>query len=275
MKLSDVKEGMKVRVTCRRNGIHSVGTIGTVKNLDLDGNTFRVVVNEGETSNWYEANDVEEAMNKKETMEKLKRDIEAVERSIVKWKDNALLLDDGAKGVERPSARPKFSAGDCPLCNLYNSCFNINNKRCDGCPIQEKSGQSGCNDTPYVPCVAHYRDDDMSGAAKHAHLEVQFLEDILKDLRSRLSKEEQETTSPNLRDWCKMALSVQDACNLSGVVHGLGRIQSEMVDQGMGTDERNKHPVTKMFVVKLCCLSGVDYTFPSEDYKFCLDEAEK
>ena len=75
-------------------------------------------------------------------------------------------------------------------------------------------------------------------------------------------------------NWCKLAIEVQDACNLSGVVHAFGRIQSEMVAQGMRTDERNQHPVTRMFVAKMADLAGIEYTFPSKDYVYCIANAD-
>ena len=54
-------------------------------------------------------------------------------------------------------------------------------------------------------------------------------------------------------------LSVQDACNLSGIVGAFGRAMSDLWDhareQGEGTDFVNRHPITRAWVSKLVSLS--------------------
>jgi len=56
------------------------------------------------------------------------------------------------------------------------------------------------------------------------------------------------------------ALDVQDACNLSGVVHSLSRdvtkIWKEVRENGGSTEEVNTHPVVKLYLSKLCSLAG-------------------
>jgi hypothetical protein len=58
------------------------------------------------------------------------------------------------------------------------------------------------------------------------------------------------------------AIDVQDACNLSGVVHSFDKIVSRIWDEarekGLGTDYVNRHPIVVMFVSKLASLSGGD-----------------
>ena len=56
----------------------------------------------------------------------------------------------------------------------------------------------------------------------------------------------------------KLANTVQNACNLSGVVHSFDKVVSKIWDlanaKKKGTDWVNHHPVTVMFVYKLCDL---------------------
>lgn len=62
--------------------------------------------------------------------------------------------------------------------------------------------------------------------------------------------------------WCETALQVQDACNMSGVVHSFAKIMGEMCEAGLDTDARNQHPVSKLFIAKLCSLAGYDTLIP-------------
>lgn len=60
----------------------------------------------------------------------------------------------------------------------------------------------------------------------------------------------------------RLALGVQDACNLSRVVHAWGRAVSALWDvaheQGHGTAWVNTHPVNVLFLDKLGQLVGQD-----------------
>jgi hypothetical protein len=57
----------------------------------------------------------------------------------------------------------------------------------------------------------------------------------------------------------KDALLVQDACNLSGVVHSLSRAMHAIWEvsnrKGLGTDYVNQHPIVAMYLDKLCQLN--------------------
>ncbi len=57
------------------------------------------------------------------------------------------------------------------------------------------------------------------------------------------------------------AIDVQDACNLSGVVHSLDICVSDLWELAhkmkKGTDWVNQHPIVQMYVDKLACLSRV------------------
>lgn len=65
-----------------------------------------------------------------------------------------------------------------------------------------------------------------------------------------------------LKDLASEVLSVQNACNLSGVVHSFSRAVTVMrQDLGMDTPTCNQHPITVMYLDKLNQLAGIqDYT---------------
>ena len=58
----------------------------------------------------------------------------------------------------------------------------------------------------------------------------------------------------------KDALAVQDACNLSGVVHGFARLMQHLCDydnaHGKGTTWRNEHPLSILWADKIAHLTG-------------------
>ena len=55
--------------------------------------------------------------------------------------------------------------------------------------------------------------------------------------------------------WAADAITVQDACNLSGVVHAFSSILSEMCAAGLDTRARNSHPACIMFASKIADLT--------------------
>lgn len=75
-----------------------------------------------------------------------------------------------------------------------------------------------------------------------------------------------------MQEAAKLALDVQDACNLSGVVKTFAKVLDTIWDeahkQGRGTDFVNTHPITVLFVSKLESLSMSDYRF-AEAYSSC------
>lgn len=64
----------------------------------------------------------------------------------------------------------------------------------------------------------------------------------------------------NETDLIQRALDVQDACNLSGVVHAFSRDISELWkvarQLGHGTDWVNQHRVSKLYADKIKSLAG-------------------
>jgi hypothetical protein len=64
----------------------------------------------------------------------------------------------------------------------------------------------------------------------------------------------------SLRDLAQEALDVQDACNLSGVVHGFSRAITrlrELLPQA-GTKEINRHPICVLWSGKIASLTNSD-----------------
>jgi hypothetical protein len=66
------------------------------------------------------------------------------------------------------------------------------------------------------------------------------------------------------------ALNVQDACNLSGVVHGFSRAMTDLREllPKAGTDEINTHPISVMWSNKIASLTR------SDDHKVFYDAYE-
>ena len=82
-----------------------------------------------------------------------------------------------------------------------------------------------------------------------------------------------------MRNIYEDAILVQDACNLSGVVHSLAKamdvIRKEADELGEGTQYMNTHPVVILFVDKLQSLSGSnDPSAFSRAYDKCQKMAE-
>lgn len=66
----------------------------------------------------------------------------------------------------------------------------------------------------------------------------------------------------HLRDAAKSAIFVQDACNLSGVVHDFSRVMgllSAISDRlNKGTEWKNHHPIAVLYASKIGSLTGAD-----------------
>lgn len=70
------------------------------------------------------------------------------------------------------------------------------------------------------------------------------------------------TDTRTLAQLAAEALAVQDACNLSGVVHGWSRAMRRLSQllPDLGTEGRNRHPVNVLWASKVTHLSGCDRT---------------
>lgn len=98
-------------------------------------------------------------------LEKLKTDLIALAKSVAHW--NAIKAE-----IEFPDCN------SCPLCNLYfkNSCLN--------CPIEQETGASLCENTPYRDAADafygenEYESVDASIVAYAIDKEIKFLSDL-------------------------------------------------------------------------------------------------
>lgn len=79
---------------------------------------------------------------------------------------------------------------------------------------------------------------------------------------------------PAIRKAARDAIQVQDACNLSGVVHAWDRAMGALWEvahrDGKGTDWVNRHPICKLFAFKAALLARVPgaehiYGLPMKD----------
>jgi len=99
--------------------------------------------------------------------------------SIEKWKLNAV--------AETPTEYVTGSAS-CPLCDLYNNCFN-NTAFCSGCPVFDAGGGVWCFNTPYMVAederekwYREYRDGDdrrREACQSAARKETLFLQSLV------------------------------------------------------------------------------------------------
>lgn len=62
-----------------------------------------------------------------------------------------------------------------------------------------------------------------------------------------------------VQQWATEALQVQDASNLSGVVHRFSQILSGMCELGWDTPTRNQHPICQCFADKIAALTRIQY----------------
>jgi hypothetical protein len=63
-----------------------------------------------------------------------------------------------------------------------------------------------------------------------------------------------------LKQMAKLSLDIQNACNLSGVVHSFSLVCSSLrrLPETEGTQATNQHPVVTLFLSKLCSLNRTE-----------------
>ena len=78
-----------------------------------------------------------------------------------------------------------------------------------------------------------------------------------------------------IKEAAQTALDVQDACNLSGVVHSFSQAMHAVFEEAerlhKGTDWRNAHPIVTLYLSKLCSLNRGYYEC---DYLHASDACE-
>ena len=95
-----------------------------------------------------------------------KRTRTALEGSIAKWE--AIVAGTGTdEGID-----------NCPLCQVFFYEQDASGELCEGCPVKEKTGQTGCEGSPYedwreIPYI--YGDE----AKRLAQAELDFLRSLL------------------------------------------------------------------------------------------------
>lgn len=84
-------------------------------------------------------------------------------------------------------------------------------------------------------------------------------------------------TIPNFAIY-RAAIDVQDACNLSGVVHSFSQIVTAIWDEararGEGTEYVNTHPIVQLFLDKLNALAHTGVADLSEAWRICEERAQ-
>ena len=79
-----------------------------------------------------------------------------------------------------------------------------------------------------------------------------------------------EKPSKSLADLAREAIQVQDACNLSGVVHGFARAMEDLCIHVPNTAERNRHAIAVLGSSKIASLTGSeDSSIFSRAYEAC------
>jgi hypothetical protein len=63
--------------------------------------------------------------------------------------------------------------------------------------------------------------------------------------------------SKTLKELAQEALAIQDACNLCGLAQSFARAMRDLGDHTNGTDARNQHPVTRVWLDKMNQLAGI------------------
>lgn len=64
--------------------------------------------------------------------------------------------------------------------------------------------------------------------------------------------------------WCTDALSVQNACNPSGVAHSFAALCEQMHGAGLSTSAICEHPAAQLYAAKLADLMGLNYHWPRQ-----------
>ena len=96
------------------------------------------------------------------------------------------------------------------------------------------------------------------------------------------TEEEKLRNKKIIQNLARQALDVQDACNLSGVVHAWSRAMESIFPIGYteqwGTDKINQHPINQLFASKvhdLCRMGLSDTDAFSKAYDECKRLAEE
>lgn len=71
------------------------------------------------------------------------------------------------------------------------------------------------------------------------------------------------------QELAREALQIQNACNLGGLAHSFPEVMDAIGclpdGSGNGTDRKNRHPITRLWIAKMSDLSGLQYEWPVHD----------
>ena len=132
-----------------------------------------------------------------------------------------------------------------------------------GCPKGSSDWKSmwemyECDRNDFVIIADLLEDGERDRAAKKAaKLDTAARESIPGNIWNYLQRKDERT----MRELAQEALEVQDACNLSGVVHGWGRSIMRLrkllnQEKQVGTDILNTHPINQLWADKVGSLTG-------------------
>lgn len=65
--------------------------------------------------------------------------------------------------------------------------------------------------------------------------------------------------SRTLSELAQEALDVQNACNIAGVARSFAKAVSDLTEHTSGTDEWNRHPITRAWVSKMADMAGIEH----------------
>ncbi len=86
-----------------------------------------------------------------------------------------------------------------------------------------------------------------------------------KDIMIRKGTQEEVMS---IRDAAALALQVQDACNIGGMIHDFPKILAAVLAVTDCTDDKNSHPVIRIWLDKMCELAGIQATDRSDCTSF-------
>lgn len=106
--------------------------------------------------------------------------LQALKDSIAHW-------ERMATGTAHPDETP--TGYNCPLCQLF--CIGLENNRCIGCPVYQKTGEKLCSDTPYDQArhAWHEHEIDSPQFKQAALAEVEFLKSLLPAICNRCGRQ--------------------------------------------------------------------------------------
>ena len=86
-----------------------------------------------------------------------------------------------------------------------------------------------------------------------------------------MTNEERAELNEQMKGHCRDAIQVQDACNLSGVVHSMAEAMESVCGManrlGKGTTWKNRHPVIVLFAAKVAHLAGLSDSSLCDTYE--------